>query len=114
MANNLWNWGGWPWGAEGWGGIWEGLPSGPEGLGRLNVLFPWLQQAMASQQWGQEFDYRKAQDLWEQEQQKQQFAYQKAMDQWSQAFQKEQLGAQQERATMEAYGRRWKPDTRWL
>jgi len=73
---------------------------------------------MQGQQWGQEFDWRKLVDEWNQQFQQENLDWQKAVDEWSQQFQEKQLAWQQEyepqRTAMETFGRRWAPNTRWM
>ncbi len=77
-------------------------------------MLPWMQAANQAGQWGQEFDWRKAADQWTQGFQEQQFAHQQTTDVWAQAFQEQQLREQAEQAAMQTFGRRWKPQTRWM
>jgi len=83
----------------------------------MNVGLPWLQAQVQGQQWGQQFDWRKAMDEWQQQFQTEQFEHQKAADVWSQEFQQkqmeEQLAGQKEQTAMQTFGRRWRPQTRW-
>jgi len=79
-----------------------------------NVMLPWMQQAAQQQQWGQEFDWRKAADIWNQQFQAEQFAHQQAQDIWGQGMQAQQLAEQGRQANVAAFGRRWAPNTRWM
>lgn len=122
--------------ATGWGALpwadWEDVPwadiekkRAAEWQGWFNTMLPWLQQQVQEQQWGTEFDWRKAMDEWSQQFQTGQFAWQKEADVWSQAFQETQLAQQealeqsrqqveQEAASLAAYSRRRRPQTRWM
>ena len=120
---------------------WLGKDKGKR-LGWLAQMLPYLQAYQQSGQWGQEFDWRKQADLWSQGFQGEQFDWQQAQDLWSrgmqeqmwggeeagrlwgQEFQQEQLEWQKESegarlqqeseaANLAAFGRRWKPSTRW-
>lgn len=109
-----------PWGTDWsqtpWGGV--SADQSKQQMAWMNVALPWLQAAVQGQQWGQQFDWRKAMDEWQQQFQGEQFAHQKEADVWSQAFQEkqmeEQLAAQEEQTAMQTFGRRWKPQTRWM
>ena len=108
----------------------------------MGAMLPWMQAYQQGQQWGTEFDWRKSNDLWSQAFQESGFDWQKATDlwsqkmqeemfgaeqantQWGQGFQEEQLGWQKEleaqrlaqdaeTANLQAFGRRWRPNTRW-
>jgi hypothetical protein len=110
--------------------------------GFMAQFLPYVQAYQQQQQWGQEFDWRKAMDQWSQQFQGEQFDWQKAADlwgqgmqeqmfgweqeqgKWGQEFQQEQLdwqklaeeqrlGAEREAANLQAFGRRWRPSTRW-
>lgn len=86
-----------PW--EGWGKTpWASLPNkrAKEAQAWLNVALPWQQAYSQAQQWGQEFDWRKQMDL------------------WTQQFQQQQLEQMAQEAALQAYGRRWRPQTRWM
>jgi len=113
----------------GWGGVpwqtWEQTPwaQAPQGRSEeamqwFNTMLPWMQQQMQGQQWGTEFDWRKAMDEWNQAFQEGQFGWQKEGDVWARGFQEQQLAQQaqleQEAQAMSAFGRRWKPQTRWM
>jgi len=109
-----------PWGTDWsqtpWGGVEK--DQAKQQMAWMNVALPWLQAAVQGQQWGQQFDWRKAMDEWQQQFQTEQFAHQKEADVWSQAFQEkqmeDQLKAQEEQTAMQTFGRRWKPQTRWM
>lgn len=110
------NWGETPW------ANWD-LPKGDMAAGYqgwLNTFLPWIQAGMQGQQWGSEFDWTKEQDVWNRGFQQSQFDWAKAMDEWSKeqdlwarGVQEEQLKQAEEQANLEAFGRRWKPSTRW-
>jgi len=105
-------------------------------------MLPYLQAFQQSGQWGQEFDWRQEMDRWSQQFQGGQFDWQQEQDlwgrglqeqmfgweqeqgRWGQGFQEQQLAWQQESeaarlqqeseaANLAAFGRRWKPSTRW-
>jgi len=80
----------------------------------MNVVLPWMQQQAQGQQWGQEFDWRRAQDLFNQQFQQAQFEHQQAQDVWGQGMQQQQLAEQGRQANVAAFGRRWAPNTRWM
>lgn len=80
----------------------------------MNVMLPWLQQQAQQQQWGTEFDWRKAMDEWNQQFQQQQFGWAQAQDLWGREHAAEQLEAEREAAALAAYGRRWRPSSRWM
>jgi len=103
-------WGGWwpqqppltPWGT-GWAEMpWvaHGWPTKKEealvGMQWMNTVLPWLQAQMQGEQWSQQFDWRKQ------------------MDEWSKQFQQQQLEAQKAAENIRAFGRRWRPNTRWM
>jgi len=119
-----------------------GDKTGQARLNWFAQMLPYLQAYQQSQQWGSEFDWRKEMDLWSQGFQGGQFDWQKEQDLWGrglqeqmfggqeagrlwgQEFQEEQLAWQQESETarlqqeseaanLAAFGRRWKPSTRW-
>ena len=113
----------------GWGGVpwatwqetpWAQAPKGrsEEAMQWFNTMLPWMQQQAQGQQWGKSFDWRKAMDEWNQAFQEGQFGWQKESDVWARGFQEQQLGQQkqleQEAQSMAAFGRRWKPSTRWM
>jgi len=96
-----------------------------EAMAWFNVMLPWMQQATQAGQWGQQFDWRKAMDEWQQGFQEQQFGHQQQADMWAQGFQEQQLAQQrameqarhqmeQEVANVQTFGRRWRPQTRWM
>jgi hypothetical protein len=95
-------------------GTWEETPwaNVPKGRGAeaqqwFNTMLPWMQQQVQQEQWGKSFDWRKAMDEWN-----------KGSDIWARGFQEQQLGQQaeleREAQSMAAFGRRWKPSTRWM
>jgi len=100
---------------------WEQTPwaQAPEGRSQeaqawLNVMMPWMQQQVQAQQWGQEFDWRKAMDEWQQAFQQGQFGWQQEQDVWARAFQEAEAQRQQQAVAMQTFGRRWQPTTRWM
>ena len=100
---------------------WEQVPwaQAPEGRSAeaqawFNVMMPWMQQAVQAQQWGESFDWRKAIDEWTQQFQQQQFGWQQEQDVWARAFQEAEAQRQQEIANVQTFGRRWRPQTRWM
>lgn len=91
----------------------------------LNVVLPWMQAQQQGGQWQKSFDWRKAMDEWQQGFQEQQLGWQQEQDVWGQGFQEQQLAQQeameaqrrqteQEVANVQTFGRRWKPQTRWM
>jgi hypothetical protein len=116
-----------PWGTE-WGQTpWAGVSEdqAQQQMAWMNVALPWMQAAMQGQQWGTEFDWRKAMDEWQKQFEQQQFGWQKEQDVWGQGFQEQQLAqqkaleqerqaAEKEMTTMQTFGRRWRPQTRWM
>ena len=113
----------------GWGGVpwatwqetpWANVPEkrGAEAQQWFNTMLPWMQAQVQQGQWGQSFDWRKAMDEWNQAFQEGQFGWQKESDVWARGFQEQQLGQQaeleREAQAMGAFGRRWKPQTRWM
>lgn len=80
----------------------------------MNTMLPWLQAQQQQQQWGTEFDWRKQSDLWNQQFQQGQFDWQKEQDIWGQGFQEKALQQEAENAALETFGRRWKPNARWM
>jgi len=116
-----------PWGSDWTQTPWSGMPKdqAQQQMAWMNVGLPWLQAAMQGQQWGQEFDWRKAMDEWQQQFQGGQFEWQKEQDVWARGLQEQQLQqqraleearqqSQEEQTTMQTFGRRWKPTTRWM
>ena len=119
------------WGAIPWTG-WEQTPwanvpkdKSQEAQAWFNVMLPWLQAQQQAGQWGQEFDWQKVMDEWQKGFEEQQFQHQVGTDVWSQGFQEQQLAQQKaleeanrlaniEMNTMQTFGRRWKPNTRWM
>jgi len=98
---------------------------GAEAQQWFNTMLPWMQAQVQQGQWGTEFDWRKAMDEWNQAFQEGQFGWQKESDVWARWFQEQQLAqqramelasqqAQTEMANVAAFGRRWKPQTRWM
>ena len=79
----------------------------------MNVLMPWMQAQTQRQQWGEEFDWRKAMDEWNKQFQGQQFGWQKEQDVWGRGAAQRQLEAEKEAASLATFGRRWRPQTRW-
>jgi len=118
--------------APGWGGAtggyswmpWQDWGAAPwatldpsksaEGMQWMNTVMPWLQLQQQGGQWGQEFGQRQASDLWNQQFQQGQFDWQRANDEWARQVQEQQLKQQQEQAYLNVYGRRFRPNTRWL
>ena len=80
----------------------------------MNVMLPWQQAQTQQQQWGQEFDWRKAADQWNQQFQTGQFDWQKQQDALNQALAQRQLEEQARGVNMQTFGRRWQPNTRWM
>jgi len=91
----------------------------------MNVMLPWLQAYQQGEQWGQQFDWRKAMDEWQQGFQGGQFEWQKEQDVWGRQFQEQQAAqqkalererraAEKEMAAVQTFGRRWRPTTRWM
>lgn len=138
-APGMWGGGALPWlpGADWsqtpWAGYVQEDPQRASQMqGWFNTFFPWLQAYQQGQQWQQSFDWQKVADEWAQQFQMGQFDWQKAQDLWSQQFQEaqqawtkeqdiwarglqeQQLKQQEEAATMAAFGRRWRPSTRWM
>lgn len=113
---------------------------GPEAQGWYNVMLPWYQQAQAEQQfraqlaylqWQQQLQSAQAeQELeyqrwatsggWEAEAQRQaeQLAYQRwaQTGEWEQAgeLQQRELASRETQSAYETFGRRWRPNTRWV
>lgn len=116
QAGRGWGWGGLPWGTFGespFGNF--GVPGGPKKQQQWwNVMLPWMQASLQRQQWGSEFDWRKAMDEWTKGFQESQFGWEKEQDVWARGLQEKQLEEQKEQANLEAFGRRWKPSTRWM
>ncbi len=131
-VNYGYDWGNWSFPNLPWGN-WGESPFGKFGVptdkkdqqgvaqGWWNTILPWFQASQQGQQWGQEFDWRKLSDQWTQAFQQSQFDWQKDMDKWSKeqdvwarGLQENQLEAQKEQANLEAFGRRFKPSTRWI
>ena len=95
---------------------WANVPTerAQENQAWMNVVLPWMQQQAQQQQWGTEFDWRKAADIWNQQFQQEQFAHQQAQDVFGQDIQRQQLAEQGRQANVAAFGRRWAPNTRWM
>lgn len=112
---------------------------GPEAQGWMNVMLPWYQQAQQEQQFRAQLQYLQWQQQlqtgqageqlgyqrwataggWEQEaaRQAEQLGFQRWQQtgQWGQtaALQEQQLAARETEAAYGAFGRRWRPNTRW-
>lgn len=99
---------------------WAYLPEkqAPEAMQWFSTMLPWLQQQVQGQQWQSEFDWRKAMDEWQQQ-------FETGQDVWARGFQEQQLAQQRaleeqgqatlrEGQAMETFGRRWRPQTRWM
>ena len=95
---------------------WANTPEdrGQEAQAWFNVMLPWMQAGMQGQQWAGEFDWRKAMDQWNQMFQQQQFDWQQGVDVWAQGLQEEELAQRETLANIQSFGRRWRPNTRWM
>jgi len=104
-----------PWRTDWAQAPWAGVPKSQasQQMAWANVMLPWLQASMQGQQWGTEFDWRKAQDQWNRMFQEGQFGWQQEQDRWGREQAQRQLEAERENAAMAAFGRRWRPNTRW-
>jgi len=123
---NPWTWGGQPegtalpdWMKQGnpyWSqAAWANVPRDQAQMQQawMNVMLPYMQAQMQGQQWGEEFDWRKLQDEWNKQFQEQQFGWQKEQDVWGREQAEKQRAAEAENVAMQAFGRRWAPQTRW-
>jgi len=95
---------------------WATVPGGEQqqAMAWMNVMLPWLQQQAQQEQFGAQQQF-----------QHQQFGWQQQQDEWARQFQQQQLeqqqaleqarmGTEQEIANVQTFGRRWKPQTRWM
>jgi len=135
-------WAGWHGGDQFPGWLSGGRGYSERRLAYMAQMLPYLQAYQQAGQWGEEFDWRQEMDRWSQAFQGGQFDWQQQQDLWGrglqeqmfgseeagrlwgQGFQEEQFGwqqeiegqrlrAEQESANLAAFGRRWKPSTRW-
>ena len=108
-----------------WGNGWEnapwmtgGWPMGNEesmvGQNWLNTILPWYQAQAQTGQWQETFDWTQAMDQWSQQFQEGQQDWQQQVDTWQKALQEQQLVQNEELANIAAFGKRWKPNTRWM
>jgi hypothetical protein len=102
------------WGETPWAGLGDEKKMASQAQQWMNTMLPWLQAANQAGQWGTEFDWRKLSDQWNQQFQQGQFDWQKQQDVWGQGFQEKALQQQAEDTAMQTFGRRWKPNTRWM
>ena len=83
----------------------------PEAMQWFSTMLPWMQQQVQGQQWQESFDWRKAMDEWRQQ-------FETGQDVWARGFQEQQLAQQRELEregqAMQTFGRRWRPQTRWM
>jgi hypothetical protein len=73
---------------------------GPEAMQWMNTVLPWYQQQAAWQQFAEQM-------AWSQERLRRE-------QEWQAAQNLAQRQAEQELGAMGAFGRRWRPQTRWM
>lgn len=99
---------------------WAGVPEGREAEAQtwLNTIMPWYQQQMAWQQFQEQMGWTRerfgAEHGWERERFGEEMQWAQAQQDWQTRQQELQRALDRELTNVQAFGRRWQPQTRWM